>query len=153
MPSIQGIISAFAKSSAGKYLMDPKNEKFVNSTLPVAQQALSELTGVAITVFNPKIEPEQKRTQIISHAMKAGINLTLVGAVAKSTAEFADKVAKQLEAPDSVKSGVKVGFPLLVSVLLTRLAIPVILNPLSTKIREKIDNKYGEKIKKLDIVA
>ena len=152
MGKISKILSNFAQSKTGKKLygkvLDPKNEKFINSTLPVAQTAVAELCGLGITVFNKKIDKDQREQQTISHLLKAGTNLTIVGAISKCTADFAQTVADNLKAPNSVKCGVKIGFPLVVATLTSRFLIPVVLNNVSTSIRDKVHER-----KKLDFKA
>lgn len=145
MGKISKILSNFAQSGIGKKIytkaLDPKNEKFINSTLPTAQVAVAELCGLGITVFNKKIDEEQRKQQTISHLLKAGTNLTIVGAISKCTANFAQTVADNINAPNSVKAGVKMGFPLVVATLTSRFIIPVILNNVSTEIRDKMNER------------
>lgn len=152
MGKISRILSNFAQSKTGKKIyekvLDPKNEKLINTTLPTLHVAVAELCGLGITVFNKKIDKDQREQQTISHLLKATTNLTIVGAVSKCTADFAQTVADNLTAPNSVKAGVKIGFPLLVATLTSRFLIPVFLNNASTKIRDKMHER-----KKLDFKA
>lgn len=143
-------------SSLGKkfctYVSNPKNERFINSAPSVAQQFIAEVTGVCIVAFNKKIEPEQKKSQLIQHGMKAIANLTIISGVANATSKFADNVVSKLpkSIDASITKGIKIGFPLVSSVLFARLFIPMILNPVSSKLRDIYNEKFEKKDKNTD---
>ena len=150
MARVDKILTGFAKSNVGqkfyKNMISGNNEKVVNTALPIIEASLASAMAMTATAINPKIEKEQKQSLMIQSGLRWGISVFLAGSIAKGFNNFADNVVKQLN-PElipqakKVADGLKVGIPMVNTVLISRFLTPVFLIPVSSKIRDKINNK------------
>lgn len=155
MGKISNILTGFAQSKVGKAFyskaLDPKNEKFINNTLPIIEQIGANACAITATALNPKIKEENKKSLQINNILKLGFSLGVSGSITKCINNFTDTVIENLD-PKNIKNitkvtdSVKVLTPIVSTVLISRYLTPVVFGNLSVKIRDFIDNKKRKKI-------
>lgn len=150
MARVDRVLTGFAKSNVGqkfyKNMVSGKNDKIINVALPLVEASVASAMAMTATAINPKIEKEQKQSLMIQSGLRWGISVFLAGGIAKKFNNFADDVVKQLDPKlipqaKKVANGLKVGIPMVNTVLISRFLTPVFLIPVSSKIRDKINNK------------
>lgn len=156
---VGNIFTKIAKSKVGqkiyKHLLDPKHEKVCNIYLPILESAAISSFYIASTAIQKNIDPESKKAMQIQNILSFITSVGLSIPMNKGISKLGDKIVKGLK-PELMKDGhkvidgVKVGLPLINSLIVSRFLIAVALVPLSSKIRDYIKNKKG---KKLDVKA
>ena len=151
---VGNLFTTFAKSKIGqkfyKNIADPKHDKFMNVYLPICESAVVSSFYMISTAAQKKIDPESRQAlqwqNILSLLFSVGLAIPLNRGVAK----FGEKIVKNLkpelmEDGHKVIDGIRVGLPILSSIVISRFLVAVGLVPLSSKIRDsikkhKIDN-------------
>lgn len=156
---VGNIFTNIAKSNLGqkiyKRVLDPKNEKFLDNTLPIIESAVVSSFYIASTAMQKKIDSDSKKAMQIQNVLSLLFSVGIAIPLNKRVGKFGDKVIKYLK-PElmqdghKVVDGIKVGLPILNSIVISRFIVAVGLVPLSSKIREFVKSKSH---KKLDAVA
>ena len=158
---IPNIFTKIANSKWGqkvyKKLLDPKHEGFWNRTMPILECATISGFYIASTAMQKNIDKDSKTAlqwqNVLSGAASVGIAIPLN----KGVSNFADNVSKYLDPKlikdvHKVSNGLKVGLPILASLLVSRFLVAVALVPLSSKIRDTV-KKHNHPKDKLDVLA
>lgn len=153
---INNIFTRFAKSNLGKKIyknvLHPNREQFLNNHLPIIESAVVTGFYMFSTQVQKDIPKENKKSiqiqNVLSFLVSAGTAIPLN----KQATKLGKSIIKHLK-PELIKDGhkvveaIEIGMPMLTTLLISRFLVAVGLVPLSTKIREVINNK------KLDIKA
>ena len=144
---VGNLFTTFAKSKIGqkfyKNIADPKHDKFMNVYLPICESAVVSSFYMISTAAQKKIDPESRQAlqwqNILSLLFSVGLAIPLNRGVAK----FGEKIVKNLkpelmEDGHKVIDGIRVGLPILNSIVISRFLVAVGLVPLSSKIRDSI---------------
>lgn len=160
---IGNIFTRFAKSKTGqkiyKKLLDPKSEDFLNNTLPLIECTTVSAFYVASTAVQKKIDDDSKKAlqiqNILSWIVSIGLSMPLNKKVTKAGEGIIKHLKPELmQDAHKVIDGIKVGLPMLNSLLISRFLVAVALVPLSSKIRDHVKSKQQpEGQKKVDIIA
>lgn len=159
---IPNIFTKIANSKWGqkvyKKLLDPKAEGFWNRTMPVLETATISAFYIASTAMQKNIDRDSKTAlqwqNVLSGVASVGLSIPMNRGVSK----FADNVSKYLD-PHLVKdvhkvtNGLRVGLPILTSLLVSRFLVAVALVPLSSKIRDTVKKHNHPEEKKLNIIV
>lgn len=151
---IDNIFTRFAKSNLGKKIyknvLHPSREQFLNNHLPIIESAIVTGFYMFSTQVQKDIPKENKKSiqiqNVLSFLVSAGTAIPLN----KQATKLGKGIIKHLK-PELMKDGhkvveaIEIGMPMLTTLLISRFLVAVGLVPLSTKIREVINNK------KLDI--
>ena len=159
---IGNIFTRIAQSKWGqkiyKKALEPSKENILNVWTPIAETALISSFYILSTAVQKDIDKDSKTAlqwqNILSFGASVGISIPMNKGVSK----LADNVTKYLK-PDLIKdvhkvaSGLKVGLPILSSILISRFLVAVALVPISSKIRDSIKNKKHPEKKPLNVVV
>ena len=159
---IPNIFTRIADSKWGKTfykkVLDPKSENFLNYTTPILETALVSSFYIASTAMQKKIDKDSKQAlqwqNVLSGVASVGISIPMNKGVSK----LADKVSAHLKPeliPDchKVVNGLKVGLPVISSLLISRFLIAVALVPISSKIRDAVKRHNHPEKQKLNVIA
>jgi hypothetical protein len=151
---IGNIFTSIAKTQTAqkiyKKVLDPKHDKFMNTQLPVIESAVISGMYIFSTAIQKNIDSDSKEAlqwqNILSLLFSVGMAIPLN----KKVAKLGDKIIKNLkpelmEDGHKVVDGLKVGLPILNSILISRFLVAVGLVPLSSKIREAIKERRTRK--------
>ena len=158
---IGNIFTTVAKTQTAqkiyKRVLDPKHDKFMNTQLPVIESAVISGMYIFSTAIQKNIDPDSKEAlqwqNILSLLFSVGMAIPLN----KKVAKIGDNIIKHLkpeliEDGHKVVDGIKVGLPILNSILISRFLVAVGLVPLSSKIREAIKERHAKK-ENLNVIA
>lgn len=148
---IPNIFTKIANSKTGqkfyKNILHPSKEQFLNNHLPVLESGVVTGFYCFSTSIQKDIPEENKKSLQIQNILSGLISVGTSIPLNKQATKFGDKVIKHLK-PELMKdshkviNGIKVGFPMLTTILISRFAVAVGLVPLSTRIRELTDKKH-----------
>lgn len=140
-----------------KTVLDPGKEKWMDRNLPIIESATISSFYILSTAVQPKIDKDSKTAlqiqNILSFVASVGLSIPLNKGISK----FGDKIIKHLkpelmEDGHKVVDGIKVGLPIVNSLLVSRFLVATALVPLSSVIRDTVKNNKGAK-NKLDVKA
>lgn len=146
---IGNIFTAFAKSNVGqkfyKNIANPKYDKFMNVYLPICESAVVSSFYMISTAAQKKIDPESRQALQWQNILSLLFSVGLAIPLNKGVAKFGEKIVKNLkpelmEDGHKVIDGIRVGLPILNSIVISRFLVAVGLVPLSSKIRDSIKN-------------
>ena len=153
---INNFFTRFAKSVLGektyKKVLDPSKEVFLNNHLPIIESAIVTGFYMLSTQVQKDIPKENKKSIQIQNVLSFLVSASTAIPLNKKATKIGEGVIKHLK-PELMKDGhkvveaIRIGMPMLTTLLISRFIVAVGLVPLSTKIREVINNK------KLDIKA
>lgn len=159
---IPNIFTRIANSEWGKKfykkVLDPSKETFWNRTMPIVETGLISGFYIASTAMQKKIDKDSRAAlqwqNVLSGVTSVGISIPMNKGVSK----LADAVSEHLKpelVPDirKVSEGLRVGLPILSSILISRFLVAVALVPLSSVIRDAVKKHNHPEEKKLDVVA
>ena len=155
---IGNIFTAMAKTDVGqriyKKVLDPKHDKFMNTQLPVIESVVISGFYIASTAMQKKIDKDSREALQWQNILSLLFSVGLAVPLNKKVAKFGDKIIKNLkpelmEDGHKVVDGIRVGLPILNSIVISRFLVAVGLVPLSSKIRETIKARHN----KLDTTA
>lgn len=159
---IPNIFTKIANSEWGKKfykkVLDPKSEGFLNYVTPVLETALVSSFYIASTAMQKKIDKDSKQALQWQNVLSGVTSVAISIPMNKGVSKLADKVSEHLKPeliPDchKVVNGLKVGLPILSSLLISRFLIAVALVPISSKIRETVKKHNHPEEQKLNILA
>lgn len=154
---VGNIFSKFAKSETGqnlyKKILDPKHDKFLDNTLPIVESGVISGFYIASTAMQKKIDDDSRKALQIQNVLSLLFSVGLAIPLNKKVGKLGEKVVKNLkpeimEDGHKVIDGVKVGLPILNSILISRFLVATALVPVSSKIRDVV-----KKDKKIDYKA
>ena len=154
---IGNIFTKIAKSETGqkiyKEVLDPKHEKFLDNTLPIIESGVVSSFYMASTAVQKKIDDDSRKALQIQNALSLLFSVGLAIPLNKKVGKMGEKIVKNLkpeimEDGHKVVDGVKVGLPILNSILISRFLVATALVPASSKIRD-----FVKKDKKIDYKA
>ena len=134
-------------------VLDPKHQKFLDNSLPIIESAVVSSFYIISTAMQKKIDDDSRRSLQIQNVLSMLFSVGIAVPLNKKVGKFGDNIVKYLK-PElmadghKVVDGIKVGLPILNSILISRFLVAVGLVPLSSKIRDKIKEK-----KSIDTVA
>ena len=139
-----------------KKVLNPKHAKFWDNTLPIIESGVVSSFYIISTAMQKKIDDDSRKAMQIQNVLSLLFSVGMAIPLNKKVGELGTKIVKHLK-PElmadghKVIDGIKVGLPILSSIVISRFIVAVGLVPLSSKIREFI--KRGKKAPKLDKVA
>lgn len=153
---IDNFFTRFAKSVLGekiyKKVLHPSKEVFLNNHLPIIESAVVTGFYMLSTQVQKDIPKENKKSIQIQNILSFLVSASTAIPLNKKATKMGEGIIKHLK-PELMKDGhkcvdgIRVGLPMLSTLLISRFAVAVGLVPLSTKIRDTMNNK------KLDIKA
>lgn len=140
-----------------KTILDPSKEKWMDRNLPIIESAAISSFYILSTAVQPKIDKDSKTALQIQNILSFIASVGLSIPMNKKISKFGDKIVKHLkpqlmEDGHKVIDGVKVGLPIVNSLLISRFLVATALVPLSSVIRDTVKGKNKSK-KKLDTMA
>lgn len=156
---VGNIFTKIAKSKTGqkiyKKVLDPKHDKFLDNTLPIIESGVVSSFYIVSTAMQKKIDDDSRKALQIQNVLSLAFSVGMAIPLNKRVGKFGEKVIKNLkpelmEDGHKVIDGIKVGLPILSSIIISRFLVAVGLVPLSSKIRDSVKSS---KDKKLDIKA
>ena len=151
---VGNIFTEIAKSNVGqkfyKKVLDPKYAGKIDRLLPVCETALISSFYIASTAMQSKIDKESKEAMQIQNILSLLFSVGLAIPLNKKVSQFGEKIIENLK-PDlmpnahKVMDGIRVGLPILNSLLISRFMVAVGLVPVSSKIRDLIHEKRNNK--------
>ena len=144
---VENIFTKFAKTKVGqkiyKEVLDPKHEKFLDNTLPIIESGVISGFYIASTAMQKKIDDDSRKALQIQNVLSLAFSVGMAIPLNKRVGKFGDKIIKHLkpelmEDGHKVVDGIKVGLPILNSIVISRFLVAVGLVPLSSKIRDDI---------------
>ena len=139
-----------------KKLLDPKNDKFLDNTLPIIESGVVSSFYIISTAMQKKIDEDSRKAMQIQNVLSLLFSVGMAIPLNRKVGEIGSKIIKHLkpslmEDGHKVVDGIKVGLPILSSIVISRFIVAVGLVPLSSKIREAV--KSRSKKNKLNKVA
>ena len=153
---VGSIFTSIAKSNIGqkfyKTMCNPKNQHAVTTGLLAAETIVSTANYMYFTQKQENIPLAQKKAMQAQHVLSCVASLAICTPINKKVGEFAESVAKRIDKnviePHKVQAGIGILGPTLVVLLFNRCVLPALLTPVSSKIRDKFEQK--EHVKKLN---
>lgn len=154
---VGNIFTKIAKSKMGqkiyKEVLDPKHDKFLDNTLPIIESGVISGFYMASTAMQKKIDDDSRKALQIQNVLSLLFSVGLAIPLNKKVGKMGEKIVKNLkpeimEDGHKVVDGVKVGLPILNSILISRFLVATALVPASSKIRDAV-----KKDKKIDYKA
>ena len=154
---IGNIFTKIAKSETGqkiyKKVLDPKHDKFLDNTLPIIESGVVSSFYIISTAAQKKIDDDSRKALQIQNLLSLAFSVGLAIPLNKKVGKVGEKIIKNLkpeimEDGHKVVDGIKVGLPILNSILISRFLVATALVPASSKIRDAV-----KKDKKLDYKA
>lgn len=154
---VGNIFTKIAKSETGqkiyKEVLDPKHEKFLDNTLPIIESGVISGFYMASTAVQKKIDDDSRKALQIQNVLSLLFSVGLAIPLNKKVGKMGEKIVKNLkpeimEDGHKVIDGVKVGLPILNSILISRFLVATALVPASSKIRDAV-----KRDKKIDYKA
>lgn len=147
---INNIFTKFAKSSLGekayKQILHPSRETFLNNHLPIIESAIVTGFYMLSTQVQKDIPKENKKSIQIQNVLSFLVSACTAIPLNKKVTKIGEGIIKHLK-PELIKDGhkvvdgIRVGLPMVSTLLISRFAVAVGLVPLSTKIRNTLDSK------------
>lgn len=156
-----GLIQKIALSKWGqkfyKYATDPKNEKFFATTLPSLETVVATSCYVWATARQKDIDEDRRALLQWQNVGSGVVGFCLGSWLNRKSYNYVEKIIPKIKPeliPDvhKVVTGLRVGIPALVTMLLMRCVAPSVTAYLSGKAEEVRRAKRDEK-KKLNVVA
>lgn len=154
---VGNIFTKLAKTETGqrvyKEVLDPKHQKFLDNTLPIIESGVVSSFYIASTAMQKKIDSDSRKALQIQNVLSLAFSVGLAIPLNKKVGKIGDKIIQNLK-PELMKDGhkvidgIKVGLPILSSILISRFLVATALVPASSKIRDAV-----KKDKKLDYKA
>ena len=158
--NVGNVFTKVAKSKTAQKayskVLAPKNQRFLNNTLPIIESAVVYSFYIASMAMQKKIDEDSRKAMQIQNVLSMLFSVGLAIPLNKKVGDFGANITKYLK-PDLMKegqavvNGIQVGLPILNSILISRFLVATALVPISSKIRDKV-KKDSEK-KKLNIKA
>ncbi len=153
---VENIFTNIAKSNAGqkffKTMCNPKNQNAVTTGLLAAETIASTATYMYFTQKQENIPPAQKKAMQAQHVLSCAASLAICTPLNKKVGQIAESVSKKIDKsiiePHKVQAGIGILGPTLVVLLFNRCLLPALLTPVSSKIRDRFEEK--EHVKKLN---
>jgi hypothetical protein len=154
---VGNIFTKLAKTQTGqkvyKEVLDPKHQKFLDNTLPIIESGVISGFYIASTAMQKKIDKDSRKALQIQNVLSLLFSVGLAVPLNKKVGKMGDKIIEHLkpelmEDGHKVVDGIKVGLPILSSILISRFLVATALVPASSKIRDSVKGKS-----KLDIKA
>lgn len=154
---IDNVFTRLAKTKIGqkvyKKVLDPKHEKFLDNTLPIIESGVISGFYIASTAVQKKIDDDSRKALQIQNVLSLLFSVGLAIPLNKKVGKIGDKIVKNLkpeimEDGHKVVDGIKVGLPILNSILISRFLVATALVPASSKIRDSVKKEH-----KLDVTA
>ena len=154
---VGNIFTKIAKSETGqkiyKKVLDPKHDKFLDNTLPIIESGVISGFYIASTAMQKKIDSDSRKALQIQNVLSLAFSVGLAIPLNKKVGKIGDKIIQHLkpelmEDGHKVIDGIKVGLPILSSILISRFLVATALVPASSKIRDAV-----KKDKKIDYRA
>ena len=154
---IGNIFTKIAKTETGqkiyKKVLDPKHDKFLDNTLPIIESGVISGFYIASTAMQKKIDKDSRKALQIQNVLSLLFSVGLAIPLNKKVGKLGEKIVKDLkpeimEDGHKVVDGIKVGLPILNSILISRFLVATALVPASSKIRDAV-----KRDKKLDYKA
>lgn len=144
---VGNIFTGFAKTKVGQNIyrrvLDPKHEKFLDNTLPIIESGVVSSFYIISTALQKKIDDDSRKALQIQNILSMLFSIGIAIPLNKRVGKLGEKIIKHLkpelmEDGHKVVDGIKVGLPILNSILISRFIVAVGLVPLSSKIRNAI---------------
>lgn len=154
---VGNIFTKIAKTETGQNIyrkvLDPKHDKFLDNTLPIIESGVISGFYMASTAVQKKIDSDSRKALQIQNVLSLLFSVGLAIPLNKKVGKLGDKIIKNLkpeimEDGHKVVDGIKVGLPILSSILISRFLVATALVPASSKIRDSV-----KKHKKVDYKA
>lgn len=154
---IDNVFTRLAKTKTGqkiyKEVLDPKHEKFLDNTLPIIESGVISGFYIASTAVQKKIDDDSRKALQIQNVLSLLFSVGLAIPLNKKVGKIGEKIVKNLkpeimEDGHKVVDGIKVGLPILNSILISRFLVATALVPASSKIRDSVKKEH-----KLDVKA
>ncbi len=147
-------LTKFSLSNIGqkfyKVVCDPKNETFLNNTLPSIETIITTSCYVYATARRKEI-PERQRDMLQTQNILSGVGGFILGSYAnRKISNYAKTIIPHIDpkvVPDveKVVGGLKVGLPILTTAILMRCIVPSVIAWISGKNEDrKAQNKLDE---------
>lgn len=139
-----------------KKALDPKHSKFLDNTLPIIESGVVSSFYIISTAMQKKIDEDSRKAMQIQNVLSLLFSVGMAIPLNRKVGEIGSKIIRHLkpslmEDGHKVVDGIKVGLPILSSIVISRFIVAVGLVPLSSKIREAVKNR-GKK-NKVDKIA
>ena len=141
------LLTKFANSKLGQTiyrpLVDPKNEKFLNNTLPQIETVLSTACYVWSTSRRKEIDDDRRKLLQIQNIGSGAVGLVVSSWANNKVCNYGENVIKHLDKsidPKSIRqisSGIRVGLPIICTGFIMRFLIPSIIAAFSGKVMDK----------------
>ena len=148
------IFTKFAKSKVGqklyKEVLNPKHEKFLDNTLPIIESGVVSSFYMISTAMQKKIDDDSRKALQIQNVLSLLFSVGLAIPMNKKIGKIGDKIIKNLK-PElmqdghKVVDGIKVGLPIMNSILISRFLVATALVPASSVIRDSV-KKHNKKV-------
>ena len=147
---VGNIFTTIAKTNLGqrvyKTILDPKHDKFMDTQLPVFESFLVSSFYIASTAIQKKLDPESREALQIQNVLSLLFSVGLSAPLNRKVGKLGNKIVQHLkpeimEDGHKVIDGIKVGLPILNSILISRFLVAVGLVPLSSKIRNFVKSR------------
>ena len=137
-----------------KKVLDPKNDNFLNNTLPIIESAVISSFYMISTAMQKKIDDDSRKAMQIQNVLSLLFSVGMAIPLNKKVGQLGSKIVKYLkpelmEDGHKVVDGIKVGLPILNSIVISRFVVAVGLVPLSSKIREFIKGRSKNRLDKI----
>lgn len=124
-------------------VLNPKNDKFLDNTLPIIESGVVSSFYIISTAMQKKIDDDSRKAMQIQNVLSLLFSVGMAIPLNRKVGEIGSKIVKHLkpqlmEDGHKVVDGIKVGLPILSSIVISRFIVAVGLVPLSSKIREAI---------------
>ena len=134
-----------------KWASNPANEKILNQTLPQIETVIATGCYMLSTARQKNIDKDQKDMLQIQNVASGAVGLTLATVISRKVGKFGEDVIKHLdpgkislESMEKVKTGLRVGIPLVTTAMCMRFLIPSAIAMFSGKIMDKVRDKRGK---------
>lgn len=154
---IGNIFTRIAKSSTAQKIysrmLDPKNEKFLDNTLPIIESGVVSSFYIISTAMQKKIDDDSRKALQIQNLLSLLFSVGIAIPLNRKVGQIGSNIIKYLK-PELMKDGhkvvdgIKVGLPILNSILISRFLVATALVPASSKIRDFVKRRH-----KVDVVA
>ena len=163
IPKVSETLAKVAQSKTGQKvyntLLNPKHEAFMNNTLPLLESAVCTGSYIFATATDKKIPEENKPVLQWQNVINGVAGIAISGVLNRYVSKKGNQIIEGLK-PELVKdfssvvNGVKVGLPIVVTMLVMRLGISTASVPLSS-VAKKASNLFskGKEEKKVDVTV
>ena len=130
-----------------KRVLDPKNAKFLDSTLPVIESGVVSSFYIASTAMQKKIDDDSRKALQIQNVLSLLFSVGIAIPLNRKVGQIGENIIKYLK-PELMKDGhkvvdgIKVGLPILNSIIISRFLVATALVPASSKIRDFVKKQH-----------